>query len=71
MMLHHVRLHLATLMTALALLVVAGAAFAGSFEDAEAARNRGDFATAIQIYRSISALDGRHLYHSPSGHRIG
>ena len=42
-MLHRVRLRLTTLMAALVLLLVAGVAIAGPFEDAEAARDRGDY----------------------------
>src|SRR5713101_8217961 len=56
-MLHHVRLRLRTLLAVLLHLVVAGAAVAGPFEDAEAARNRGDYSTAIQTYRSLADQD--------------
>ena len=51
-MLRRVRLQLTTMMAAL--LVLAATAVAGPFEDAEAARNRGDYATAVQAYRSLA-----------------
>src|SRR5450830_958585 len=53
-MLRHVKLRLTTFLAVLLHLVVAGAAVAGPFEDAEAARNRGDYATALPIYRSLA-----------------
>src|SRR5271169_3983018 len=53
---HYAQLLRETLTTSLMLAVIAGAAFAGEFEDATAAYNRGDYATALHL---ISALAGQ------------
>ena len=37
-----------------ALIALAGAAYAGSLEDAEEAVRKGDYATVIPIYRSLA-----------------
>ena len=44
----------ATLAAFLMLVSIPGAAYAGSLEDAEKAVRKGDYATAIPIYRSLA-----------------
>jgi TPR repeat protein len=51
---HYAKLLCATLTASLLLVAIIGAAVAGPLEDAGAAESRGDYATAIPIYRSLA-----------------
>ena len=51
---HYVKLFRATLTAALMLVAVAGAAVAGPWEDANAAADRGDYATALRLLHPLA-----------------
>jgi uncharacterized protein len=51
---HYAKLLRATLTVSLMLVALAGAAVAGALEDAYSAMNRGDYATALRLFRPLA-----------------